>query len=173
MGRHKQRCQNTVLQLDRNFQPMAEVSRHAAIKAVASGRALLLDPATFNFLDLKTGHTVKLICFPRKREKMQPRMYPGNRGARAIFSRDGHKCCYCGRKVREDATLDHVVPRCQGGQTEWSNLVTACFKCNQKKAGRTPEQAKMTLLWKPVSPMMILLDKLQRICDSAQREYVA
>jgi hypothetical protein len=47
---------------------------------------------------------------------------------------------------------DHVIPRKQGGETTWLNIATACYPCNEKKAGRTPEQAGMKLLRKPARP---------------------
>jgi 5-methylcytosine-specific restriction endonuclease McrA len=45
----------------------------------------------------------------------------------AIYVRDGFTCKHCGEPGK---TLDHVVPRSEGGSNEASNLVTACGKCN-------------------------------------------
>lgn len=56
----------------------------------------------------------------------------------------GARCRYCGGG--EYLAVDHVVPRCQGGGDELSNLVVACKSCNSRKGGRTPEQAGMVLL---------------------------
>lgn len=70
-----------------------------------------------------------------------------------VYVRDHGKCQYCNIKVlRHEATYDHVVPRALGGKTTWDNIVIACVPCNQKKGGRTPEQAKMHLTTKPVRP---------------------
>jgi 5-methylcytosine-specific restriction endonuclease McrA len=70
-----------------------------------------------------------------------------------IFTRDDFRCQYCGaRKPMKDLNYDHVVPRIQGGKTEWRNIVCACYDCNKRKGGRTPEQAKMKLLKKPIHP---------------------
>jgi 5-methylcytosine-specific restriction endonuclease McrA len=70
-----------------------------------------------------------------------------------LFTRDAFTCQYCGtKKGFKQLNYDHVVPRVQGGKTTWDNIVTACFSCNSKKDGRTPEQAKMPLLRKPVKP---------------------
>lgn len=72
---------------------------------------------------------------------------------RNIFARDGNRCQYCGRKFSTvDLSLDHVIPRSQGGKSTWDNIVCCCVKCNVKKGGRTPEQAHMKLLSKPVKP---------------------
>ncbi len=72
---------------------------------------------------------------------------------RNIFERDGFRCAYCGKKFkRELLTFDHVVPKGQGGKTLWTNLVCACQPCNQKKGGRTPEEAGMKLKIVPSKP---------------------
>jgi len=71
----------------------------------------------------------------------------------AILARDKNKCQYCGTRLDlKDMQYEHVIPRAQGGRTEWTNIVSACYRCNQKKGSRTPEQAGMKLLVKPVRP---------------------
>ena len=70
-----------------------------------------------------------------------------------IYARDNDTCQYCGKNLpRGDLNLDHVMPRTQGGKTTWENVVCSCVPCNLKKGGRTPEQAGMKLLKKPVRP---------------------
>lgn len=70
-----------------------------------------------------------------------------------VFLRDGHTCQYCGvTMVAAELNLDHVLPRSRGGLTTWENIVTSCYACNQHKAGRTPEEAKMRLMKRPVRP---------------------
>ena len=72
---------------------------------------------------------------------------------RNIFARDSNKCQYCGKKFQTpDLSLDHVTPRSQGGRSTWENIVCCCIKCNVKKGGRTPDQARMKLLTKPIKP---------------------
>src|SRR5215218_2582735 len=70
-----------------------------------------------------------------------------------IYARDHDTCQYCGKTLpRADLNLDHVLPRSQGGKTSWENVVCSCVPCNLRKGGRTPEQARMRLLKKPVRP---------------------
>src|SRR5262249_45041146 len=70
-----------------------------------------------------------------------------------VYTRDGARCQYClGKVARPEATYDHVVPRAQGGQTTWENVVIACVPCNQRKGGRTPSQAGMSLQSRPAKP---------------------
>ncbi len=72
---------------------------------------------------------------------------------RNILARDGHRCQYCGRRfVTAKLSLDHVLPRCRGGQATWENIVCACLGCNLRKGGRTPREADMRLLKEPVRP---------------------
>jgi 5-methylcytosine-specific restriction endonuclease McrA len=66
-----------------------------------------------------------------------------------VLRRDGGLCAYCGRPGR---TIDHVLPVSRGGGSEWSNTVTCCGACNQRKADRTPAEARMRLLRKPTAP---------------------
>lgn len=71
----------------------------------------------------------------------------------ALFRRDAHLCLYCGERLhRLELSRDHVRPLIQGGEDAWNNVVTACKRCNNHKAGRTPEQARMQLLAVPFVP---------------------
>lgn len=64
-----------------------------------------------------------------------------------------HNCQYCNTKLTaSEITIDHVLPRAQGGKTTFLNCVVCCHFCNNKKADNTPEEAKMTLLKKPTHP---------------------
>lgn len=72
---------------------------------------------------------------------------------RTLFKRDAHLCLYCGQRfLTVDLSRDHVTPISQGGTDLWQNVVTACKRCNNHKAGRTPEQAGMELLAIPFRP---------------------
>lgn len=71
-----------------------------------------------------------------------------------VFKRDGYQCQYCG--TQKDLTLDHIMPRARGGETNWNNLVTACKKCNSNKGNFTPEEAGMTLPMRPSKPSYIM-----------------
>lgn len=72
---------------------------------------------------------------------------------RELFRRDRHLCLYCGREHKDEAlTRDHVKPISLGGRDHWSNVVTACRRCNTHKGGMTPEEARMPLLAVPYVP---------------------
>ncbi len=72
---------------------------------------------------------------------------------RALFRRDQHLCMYCLTTLSDrHLTRDHIVPVGQGGLNIWTNVVTACVRCNQHKGCRTPQQAGMTLHAVPYTP---------------------
>lgn len=72
---------------------------------------------------------------------------------RNLYARDANRCQYCGKRFpTTELSLDHVVPRSQGGPMAWENVVCACLRCNVKKGGRTPKQANMRLINQPTRP---------------------
>ena len=63
---------------------------------------------------------------------------------RYLFRRDDHLCLYCGQRFSPgQLTRDHIIPRSRGGQDKWTNVATACGRCNHAKGARTPEEANM------------------------------
>lgn len=67
-----------------------------------------------------------------------------------IFKRDGGQCQYCG--TSKDLTIDHVIPRSKGGKSTWTNLVTACKRCNSKKSDYSLDKVGMKLRNAPTKP---------------------
>ena len=73
---------------------------------------------------------------------------------KTLFARDRSICGYCGSHHTNHAGLsrDHINPRFLGGADEWTNVVTACRQCNQKKGCKTLKQSGMELLYVPYEP---------------------
>jgi 5-methylcytosine-specific restriction endonuclease McrA len=72
---------------------------------------------------------------------------------RNVAKRDHYTCQYCGAQPGAlGITIDHVVPRSQGGASSWTNCVAACETCNAQKSDRTPDRAGMKLRRRPVRP---------------------
>ena len=88
---------------------------------------------------------------------------------RFVWERDNYTCQYCGKHITEKSDLetDHVHPQSRGGKTIYENMVTACFDCNQHKADRTPEEAKMFLKKQPGRPLMSR--NMAKIADEAKK----
>jgi 5-methylcytosine-specific restriction endonuclease McrA len=118
-----------ISELQREYEP----ERHDWVKTVR--------------LDIAVPKVIRLHGYdrlPKQRVKL-------NR--RNLFARDRNRCQYCGKHFpSSELSIDHVVPRKQNGVDSWENLVCACVRCNAKKGGRTPSQARMKLIKEPVMP---------------------
>ena len=97
--------------------------------------------------EIQVPRVIRLLDY----EKLPKQTVKFNR--RNIFARDHNQCQYCGKRfATTELSLDHIIPRSQGGRTNWENIVCACVDCNVRKGGRTPKQAHMTLIRKPEKP---------------------
>jgi len=82
----------------------------------------------------------------------RPRLSPPLNNT-TLFRRDLHTCMYCGECFKSsELTRDHIVPRSRGGKDRWTNVTTACKRCNQRKGNRLLEESGMELLTIPYMP---------------------
>jgi 5-methylcytosine-specific restriction endonuclease McrA len=161
--------QRPTLVLNRNWQPVNVATVARALVLVWNESARVVDPhdyqlytwADWSALRPRAGEPfIQAVRFRlRVPEVIALSGYDRlPRGAvtfsrRNIFKRDHSTCQYCGRQPgSEELTIDHVVPRAQGGVSSWENCVLACVACNKRKADKTPEQARMRLRRNPVRP---------------------
>ncbi|KAK7290616.1 hypothetical protein RIF29_05165 [Crotalaria pallida] len=91
-----------------------------------------------------------VLRVPHLLQVVKRRIVKNNLSRKNILFRDNYTCQYC--SLRENLTIDHVVPTARGGEWTWENLVTACAKCNSKKGQKTLEEAKMKLIKVPKAP---------------------
>jgi len=140
------------LVLNPGYEPVARVPWQRAVTLLFLGKVEVVEEYE--------DHEVRSVTFVIKMPSVV-RMLRALRSARRqvkfsrenVYARDGGRCQYCGGKVRRDEiTYDHVTPRALGGKTTWENIVICCIDCNQRKGGKTPEQAGMKLRSVPVKP---------------------
>lgn len=147
---------DNVLVLDSSYTLVNVTNWKRAITLVLSNKAEVLEEkeATIKTVrvEIKIPVLIRLIdCIVGK--KMREITY--NR--KHLFERDNYTCQYCGHVFpHQKLTIDHVLPRAQGGQESWLNSVAACMPCNFKKGNRTPEKAGMRLLKQPKEPNLCL-----------------
>ena len=161
--------QRPTLVLNRNWQPVNVATVARALVLLWNESARVVDPAdyqTYTWEDwsrLRPREDERFIQAVRFRLRVPEVVtltgYDRLPNAavtfsrRNIFKRDRFACQYCGiQPGSNELTIDHVVPRAQGGESRWGNCVLACLACNTHKADRTPEQAGMRLKRKPVRP---------------------
>jgi 5-methylcytosine-specific restriction endonuclease McrA len=139
------------LVLNVGYQPVARVPWETAIVWVLDRVVEVVDEYPDRYIRT-TNWSVRMPSIVRFL-KTTPRKKAIKFSRYNVYARDRGRCQYCGNKVRRDEfTYEHVVPRVLGGRTCWENVVVACVSCNQRKAGRTPQQANMKLLSTPVQP---------------------
>ncbi|MFV0388661.1 MAG: HNH endonuclease [Pyrinomonadaceae bacterium] len=137
-----------VLLLNFSFEPLGTIGVARAICMQYCGKVFVEESDGKNVLH-SPSTTIPVPSVVRLRSYVHvKRKRRGNTLKRVrIYIRDHYCCQYCGdHKHGKDLTLDHILPKAQGGETTPQNLVSACKKCNQRKGNRTPEQARMPLL---------------------------
>lgn len=159
---------NSVLVLNKSWYPIDSHSMRKALRSVVANRSRILCPVTYQLHDFPSwiergildGEDIirgfgQMLCAPEviitRYDKVPKRIVQFNR--RNLWRRDQHYCQYCGKKPPADEiSIDHVVPKSQGGLTVFENTVLACVECNKRKDDRTPEQARMPLVKRVKSP---------------------
>ena len=157
-----------VLLLSATFEPLKVISWQNAVSMFFLGKVEVIEEYDHDIrsvsLAIKAPAVVRLIRYFRQGRKSPPLSRVN------IFARDHFACQYCGIGLQpKEATLDHLQPKSRGGRTSWENIVCCCAACNRKKGGRTPKEARMALLNKPIKPawLPVLHIKLHgRVPDS-------
>lgn len=140
------------LVLDQSWLPVAKVSWQRALTLYFQSKVQIV--SSYEDREIKSvTFAIKMPSVVRFLKAVRGRKRLVKFSRENVYGRDRGRCQYCNNKVeRHEATYDHVLPRARGGKTDWTNIVIACVPCNQKKGGRTPEQASMKLLSIPVKP---------------------
>jgi 5-methylcytosine-specific restriction endonuclease McrA len=140
---------SSVLVLNQNYQPLNVCEVRRAVSLLGRGKAEPLDEtdrvlrsATLSFAIPSVIRLIYMVKRPLHQRKLS---------RKEVFIRDRYRCQYCKQQVRK-LTLDHVIPRSKGGLHTWTNVVSACAACNHRKAGRTPNEARMQLMRQPQAP---------------------
>lgn len=95
--------------------------------------------------------------------KMPVKSFRGKPSKDAIYTRDAGICQYTGKKVdRNNATVDHIVPRSKGGEDTWTNLVLCSREVNSKKGNRMNTEAGLKLIKQPTVPNAVPVSALIR-----------
>jgi 5-methylcytosine-specific restriction endonuclease McrA len=142
-----------VLLLNQNYEPLTICSARRALVLLFQGKVEMIETAD----GLRVRTVTNSYALPSVVRLWQYRKVPYKRimlTRKNIHVRDNNTCQYCGMN-KGPLTVDHVVPKNMGGTDSWENLVCACSRCNNKKGDRTPEQAGMRLLKRPMRPTFI------------------
>ncbi len=160
-----------VLLLNQSYEPLAICSVKKAIILLFLSKAHIVAQRNDKFIH-SVNNVYPLPTVIRLNNYVRVPYMQAILSRKNIIRRDGHKCAYCGRSDIP-LTVDHIIPRAKGGEDVWDNLVCACFRCNNKKGDRTPEDAGLSLQIKPYIPNRILFIKnATKTIDDSWRPYL-
>jgi len=147
-GESRVMLQSPVLVLNATYEPVNVCAARRAVILILNGAALAEEQAA-GFI-----HSTRLAMpVPSVIRLLEYRRIPHQARAlsrKNLLLRDRNTCQFCGQVFSSgELTLDHVIPRSQGGKSAWENLVACCHPCNNRKGDRIPEQAGMKLLRTP------------------------
>jgi 5-methylcytosine-specific restriction endonuclease McrA len=141
--------QSPVLVLNATFEPINVTAVRRALVLMLKGVAQAEETHPSN----EVHSTSKALRVPSVIRLLSYRHIPQQSRAlsrKNILLRDRNTCQFCGKPLpASELTLDHVVPRSRGGSSTWENLVACCYRCNNRKGDRTPEEAGFRLARRP------------------------
>ena len=139
------------LLLNASYEILSFVTERKVFKFLIKDKVEVL--STWEDIIIFGNDTIKYPSIVRLKKYIKLNFFNSNFSRKALIKRDNSVCQYCKLKLTtSQVTIDHVLPRAQGGITTFINCVVSCQICNNKKADRTPEQAGMVLVKKPIHP---------------------
>lgn len=163
-----------VLLLNISYEPLKVINWKKAVTMLCLGKVEVIEEYGTDIHSI--SFTIKLPSVVRLLKVVKRNNSPVKFSRQNIYARDHYRCQYCGERYPlEELTYDHIYPKSRGGKTEWENIVTCCMKCNRKKGGRTPREASMRLIRKPVIPKWVPAVRLTigfREVPQTWREYL-
>ena len=153
-----------ILRLNSAGYPMAWISHETAarlyytdqISYECGSSSIVLRGGYNRITQLKSKLKINSIVATRDTNKLDYSGFTPSLSNSTLFKRDANNCLYCGKSFNyKDLSRDHVLPLSHGGHDVWTNVVTACKRCNNSKGGRTPENANMMLLAIPFTPSRV------------------
>jgi len=157
----REKNMNKTLLVDKNYMALSIISLRKTIKLLVKGKAEPVETGKKNdrFITTAKGSfnipsIVRLLVnIPWRAHKSRMKF-----SRRSVMIRDNYRCFYCDKTLGSHSkTIDHIVPKSQGGPTTYNNCVACCKACNNKKADKSVEQIGFVLKEKPKRPSFITL----------------
>jgi 5-methylcytosine-specific restriction endonuclease McrA len=142
------------------WEPLSVVSVPRAINLILADKAIVVEQSGQFLRTVSSKFPIPSVIALRTFINVPRRRAHWSR--KGVLVRDNYTCIYCGAKpgslqknkvlAKNDLTVDHILPKSQGGKDHWSNTACACYYCNHRKGNRQPHEAGMKLLWEPKMP---------------------
>ena len=142
------------------WEPLSVITVQRAINLLLGGKAIPVEQTGRYLRTVRTQFEVPSVIALKSYVNVPRRKSHWSR--KGVLVRDDYTCIYCGIQLgalvkgkilsKRDFTIDHIIPRSQGGKDTWSNTACACAKCNHRKGNRLHNVAGMRLRWEPKTP---------------------
>jgi 5-methylcytosine-specific restriction endonuclease McrA len=165
------------LALNASFEPLTIVPARRAVRLVLDGKAEILEEDSGRVFRSESRvvpvpaviRLVRFVHVPYRFRRQVTNTF--------LFARDDYTCQYCGRhksglRGRQFLTRDHIRPISRGGINAWENVVTSCSPCNNRKGGRLPAEAGLSLQREPTEPNYVHLVWVVRCVTDQQSKYI-
>jgi len=140
-----------VLTLSSTYEPLGVVDWEKAIGLLFSNKIHVL--SEYDKEIHSTSCSLKIPSVVVFKHNKHKRVKSVRFSRKNVWIRDEGRCQYCNTLVSiKNFTLDHVIPRTLGGTTLWTNVVTSCASCNQRKGDKPLHKCGMTLKKVPIKP---------------------
>lgn len=137
------------LLLNASMEPLGIIPAKRAVKLLISGKAEAVTQGCKTEFRSATHRVVVPAVVRLKTYVKVPFRATVPLTRAAVLARDNKTCQYC---FKHGDTMDHVIPRSRGGAHSWTNIVTACKKCNAKKDDHLLSELGWQLYNKPYAP---------------------
>ncbi|MEX2581898.1 MAG: HNH endonuclease [Gemmatimonadota bacterium] len=166
------------LALNASFEPLTILPVERALRLVIDAKAEILEVDSRKMFRSQWEELPCPVVIRLARFVHVPHRFRRQVTNTFLFARDSYRCQYCDRhrsqlRDREFLTRDHVVPISSGGENTWSNVVTACSTCNNRKANHLPAECGMFPHRTPSEPNHVELVWAVRRVTDVQAKYIA
>lgn len=156
------------LVLDRDYSPISLFPLHTipaedAVTRIFAGTCEAIENyprkiKTQSDFEMYWPSIIRRLDTPIKKFRQLPKLPDAD----ILYYRDHCVCGYCGKLLSiSQKSIDHVMPKCRGGEHVWENVVLSCEKCNFAKGKNLPVgQWKPKILpWVPTYSKILAIRK--------------
>jgi 5-methylcytosine-specific restriction endonuclease McrA len=142
------------LLLNASYEPLSFLEEHRSLKlCVKSDKVEILSTWENDVIKWGSGQ-MEYPAVLRLYTQIKRNIFNSTFSRNMVIKRDESRCQYCNLYLTQyQITIDHIIPKSQGGISSFANCVVACQSCNNKKDRKTAAQAGMVLLRKPSVPI--------------------
>ncbi len=141
----------STLVLNASYEPLSIISGRRAVMLLVNEKAVALDNSETLMNSANRSVPVPYVILLKEMVSKKGSAQGAKFSRRGVMVRDNFSCVYCGRHAE---TIDHVVPRKDGGKSTYENCVAACTPCNRKKGHKSLKAMNWSLKTAPKAPSL-------------------